>query len=191
MGMKMSNEMLTDLAKLIEVLFFLENEPLSMAKLIKLTSSSEQMVLHAIEEIQEVYSDHGHGLKIVENHGLYSIVPCDTLHDTLRGAYGRKVDKRLSKAALETLSIIAYAQPVTRRDVENIRGVSSDSIMRLLLERDYIKSLGKKDVPGRPMLYGTSKKFLIEFNLPSISALPKLSEVDQQRFLTNEEGLLI
>jgi len=63
--------------------------------------------------------------------------------------------------------------------------------MLLLLEREYIKGIGKKDVPGRPMLYGTTKKFLIEFNLPSIAALPKLSEIDKQRFLTNEEGLLL
>ncbi len=183
--------MLTDLAKLIEVLFFLENEPISMAHLTKLTSSGEEDILNAIHEIKEVYRIGNHGLEIVVRGSNYQISPNNDLHDTLRVAYGRKVDKRLSKAALETLSIIAYAQPVTRRDVENIRGVSSDSIMRLLLEREYIRGIGKKDVPGRPMLYGTTKKFLIEFNLPSISALPKLSEVDKQRFLTNEEGLLL
>ncbi|MDD3941563.1 MAG: SMC-Scp complex subunit ScpB, partial [Sphaerochaetaceae bacterium] len=100
---------------------------------------------------------------------------------------GKKVDRRLSKAALETLAIIAYSQPVTRRDVENIRGVASDNIVRLLREREYIKVVGRKDVPGHPCLYGTTKKFLFEFNLPSISALPKLSEIDQVRFTTDEE----
>jgi segregation and condensation protein B len=183
--------MLTDLAKLIEVFLFLENEPISMQHLTKLTSSIEEDIMLAIEELSRTYSDNGHGLEIVERGGNFQIEPHNNLYDTLRIAYGRKVDKRLSKAALETLSIIAYAQPVTRRDVENIRGVSSDSIMRLLLEREYIRGIGKKDVPGRPMLYGTTKKFLIEFNLPSIAALPKLSEIDKQRFLTNEEGLLL
>ena len=174
--------MLTDTAKLIEVLLFLENEPLSLPHLIKLTSCIDVDILRAIEEIREEYISQNHGLEIIEKGGYYHISPSNTLYETLRTAYGRKIDKRLSKAALETLSIIAYAQPVTRRDVENIRGVSSDSIMRLLIEREYIRGMGKKDVPGRPMLYGTSKKFLIEFNLPSISALPKLSEVDKQRF---------
>jgi segregation and condensation protein B len=105
----------------------------------------------------------------------------------LRACYGKKVDRRLSRAALETLSIIAYAQPVTRRDIENIRGVSSDSIVRLLREREYIRVVGRKDVPGHPSLYGTTKKFLFEFNLPSISALPQLSEIDRMRFTQDEE----
>ncbi|MDD2296658.1 MAG: SMC-Scp complex subunit ScpB, partial [Sphaerochaetaceae bacterium] len=78
--------------------------------------------------------------------------------------------------------------PVTRRDIENIRGVSSDTIVRLLRDREYVKVIGHKDVPGRPGLYGTTKKFLYEFNLPSIAALPKLSEIDRARFTNEEES---
>jgi segregation and condensation protein B len=83
---------------------------------------------------------------------------------------------------LETLSIVAYSQPITRREIDNIRGVSSDTIIRLLRDREYIKVIGRKDVPGHPCLYGTSRKFLFEFNLASISALPKLSDIDRLRF---------
>jgi segregation and condensation protein B len=102
----------------------------------------------------------------------------------LRSCYGKRVDRRLSRAALETLSIVAYSQPITRREIDNIRGVASDTIIRLLREREYIKVVGRKDVPGHPCLYGTSRKFLFEFNLSSISALPKLSDIDRLRFET-------
>ena len=76
---------------------------------------------------------------------------------------------------------------MTRREIDNIRGVSSDTIVRLLRDREYIKVVGRKDVPGHPCLYGTSRKFLFEFNLSSISALPKLSDRDRQRFEWDEE----
>lgn len=174
-------------ARLVEVILFLENEPVGTDKLGKLTGMEEQVLLKALKELQDYWESHMHGLHLVEDKGTYCFLPATDLHDRLRDCYGRKVDRRLSKAALETLSIIAYSQPVTRRDVENIRGVASDNIVRLLREREYIKVVGRKDVPGHPCLYGTTKKFLFEFNLPSISALPKLSEIDRARFTNDEE----
>ena len=107
---------------------------------------------------------------------------CSDLYDDLRQTYGKKVDKRLSRAALETLSIVAYSQPITRKEIDNIRGVTSDTIVRLLRDREYIKIVGRKDVQGHPCLYGTSRKFLFEFGLQSISDLPKLSDIDRMRF---------
>ena len=112
----------------------------------------------------------------------YQFLPHRDLNEILYPIYGRKIDKRLSKAALETLSIIAYSQPITRREIENLRGVSSDSIIRILLERDYIQVVGTKDVIGHPRLLGTTKKFLFDFNISSISDLPKLHELDVKRF---------
>lgn len=175
-------------ARLVEVILFLENEPVSNDKIGRLTGLGEQDVVEAMNELKGRWEEQFHGLDLVETNGTYRFLPATDLHERLRDCYGRKVDRRLSKAALETLSIIAYSQPVTRRDVENIRGVSSDNVIRLLREREYIKVVGRKDVPGHPGLYGTTKKFLFEFNLPSISALPKLSEIDRARF-TNEEEL--
>jgi segregation and condensation protein B len=180
-------ESLSKNARLVEVLLYLENEPLSMLQLMRFTSLNEQQIHESIDELSFHYQTHHHGLIVKFDQEKYQLAPNDDLHDTLREAYGKKVDKRLSRAALETLSIIAYAQPVTRRDVESIRGVSSDTIIRLLLERDYIKVVGKKEVPGRPMLLGTTKKFLFDFNLNSISALPKLSDIDRERFIQLEE----
>ncbi len=178
---------LSNNARLVEVILFLENEPVSMDKIGRMTGLDSTAVTAALEEITTYWEEHMHGLNLIESHGTYCFLPAVDLHDRLRECYGKKVDRRLSKAALETLSIIAYSQPVTRRDVENIRGVASDSIMRLLREREYIRIVGRKDVPGHPGLYGTTKKFLYEFNLPSISALPKLSEIDRARFTTDEE----
>ena len=157
-------------ARLAEVILFLENEPLSLERLMRMTSLSEEGAKAALEEVKEHYARFLHGLDLVESQGVYQFLPSADLHDKLRSA------------ALETLSIVAYSQPITRREIDNIRGVASDTIIRLLREREYIKVVGRKDVPGHPCLYGTSRKFLFEFNLSSISALPKLSDIDRQRF---------
>lgn len=174
-------------ARIVEVILFLENEPVSHDRLGKMTGLDERRLQESLDELKAYWSEHMHGLELVESNSTYYFLPAMDLHDRLRDCYGKKVDRRLSKAALETLSIIAYSQPVTRRDVENIRGVASDAIVRLLRDLEYIKVVGRKDVPGHPCLYGTTRKFLFEFNLPSISALPKLSEIDQARFGNDEE----
>ena len=174
-------------ARLVEVILFLENEPVSLEKLLRMTGFSQTQALDAIEELNDHYTLFMHGLDLHENQGAYQFAPSSDLHEKLRGCYGKKVDRRLSKAALETLSIVAYSQPVTRREIDNIRGVTSDTIVRLLREREYIKVVGRKDVPGHPCLYGTSRKFLYEFNLSSISALPKLSDIDRERFVKENE----
>ena len=96
--------------------------------------------------------------------------------------YGKKNEGRLSKAAIETLSIIAYSQPVTRAEIESIRHVNADNMMRVLLERKFIKEVGKKDVPGKPVMYGTTKEFLEFFHLQSIADLPQLDEKESERF---------
>lgn len=143
----------------------------------------------AIEELKEHFDTFMHGISLSTKHNRYQFLPAGDLHEDLRNCYGKKVDRRLSRAALETLSIVAYSQPITRREIDNIRGVSSDTIVRLLREREYIKVIGRKDVPGHPCLYGTSRKFLLEFNLRSISELPRLSEIDQERFVDDEENM--
>lgn len=175
-------------ARLVEVILFIENEPVRRDVIKRMTDLDDELLQEALDELQDHWRGEQHGLELVEANDTFRFLPAGDLHERLRDCYGKKVDRRLSKAALETLSIIAYAQPVTRRDIENIRGVSSDSIVRLLRDREYIRVIGHKDVPGRPGLYGTTKKFLFEFNLPSIAALPKLSEVDRARFTHEEES---
>ena len=104
------------------------------------------------------------------------VVPLGRLDSSPRGT------GRLSRAAMEILAIIAYGQPITRGEIEKIRGVGSDTIVKMLRDREYIMVKGRKNAPGHPWLYHTTKKFLHEFNLKSIQDLPKLSEIDKMRF---------
>ena len=182
MVQKATGPILSVEARLTEAFLFLENEPVSLEKLMRMGDFSQEITKKALSELKEHYTLYMHGMDLVESQGAFQFVPSSDLHDKLKSCYGKRVDRRLSKAALETLSIVAYSQPVTRREIDNIRGVASDTIVRLLREREYIKVVGRKDVPGHPCLYGTSRKFLYEFNLSSISALPKLSDIDRQRF---------
>jgi segregation and condensation protein B len=169
-------------ARFVESILYLENEPLDLTALCKISGFDRDVVVQTLAELRIHYTDGNHGIEISEFAGGYHFMPKEELWPDLKKHYGRKIDKRLSKSALETISIIAYSQPITRKEVENIRGVSSDNVIRLLLEREYIHVLGRKDVLGRPFLYGTSKKFLQDFNLKSISSLPKLDELDKERF---------
>lgn len=175
--------MLSEDARVVEVVLFIENEALEMEKLCSMTALDEKAVTRALKEIKKNYEDTDHGIILKQNDDAsWCFAPSADLYDRLRKTYGRKVDRRLSRASLETLSIIAYSQPITRREIDNIRGVTSDTIVRLLRDREYIKVVGRKDVQGHPCLYGTSRKFLYEFGLNSIADLPKLSELDRQRF---------
>ncbi len=182
------NTLMSTGARLVETVLFIENESLPLERIASLTGLSEREVEKALDEITDVYEERGHGLRLKENSdGSWEFAPCTDLYDMLRSTYGRKVDRRLTRAAMETLSIVAYSQPITRKEIDNIRGVASDSIVRLLREREYIKVVGRKDVQGHPCLYGTSRKFLFEFGLKSISDLPKLSSIDKLRFDKSEE----
>lgn len=173
---------LSENARLIESVLFLENEPLSVDRIAKMTGLPELEISQCLSEIADVYFTDEHGLSLVENAETWQFVPSSDLNERLRFCYGKKVDKRLSKAAIETLSIVAYSQPITRSEITKIRGVVSDTIVRILRERDYIKVVGRKDVQGHPCLYGTTKKFLYTFKIDSINQLPQLSDIDRQRF---------
>lgn len=173
---------LTENARLIETILYLENEPLSIERIEEMTGLTGFEINEALDNLSEVYYSENHGLTLVETAETYQFVPCTNITDKLRLCYGKKVDKRLSKSAVETLAIIAYQQPITRSEITKIRGVISDNIIRILRERDYIKVVGRKDVQGHPCLYGTTKKFLYTFKLESINDLPKLSDIDQLRF---------
>ena len=100
----------------------------------------------------------------------------------MKERYGKKNEGKLSRSAIETLSIIAYSQPVTRAEVEAIRGVAADTMIRLLVERNLIKEVGRKDIPGKPIQYGTTKEFLKFFRLNSIADLPQLDKEEAERF---------
>ena len=178
--MKLDNE-----CELIEAILFLETDPIEIKMLMKITDFPKEVIDEALGLLAEKYEQPGNGLELVQFAGGYMLSPKLRLLDFLKDRYGQKNDKRLSRAAMETLSIIAYSQPITKAEIENIRGVSADNMIRILNERDLIKHVGKKDVPGRPVQYGTTREFLKIFGLASISDLPKLDDVQSDRFELN------
>lgn len=167
---------------LIEAIFYLESEPLDCQALSKISNLGLEVVEAAIENLQEKYHSDDSGVDLIQISGGWIISPKEELWEFLKDRYGKKNDNRLSKAAMETLSIIAYKQPITRAEIEAIRGVSVDNMIRLLHERTLIKEVGKKDVPGKPSQYGTTKEFLKFFRMNSIADLPKLDETESERF---------
>ena len=167
---------------LIEAILFLETEPVDEGLLTRTTGFSREVVDQVIELLKERYADESHGVELVQISGGWALSPKKELWDSLKDRYGKKNDSRLSRAAMETLSIIAYSQPITRPEIEAIRGVSADNMIRILVERGLIKEVGKKDIPGKPIQFGTTRDFLKFFRLNSIADLPKLDETESERF---------
>ena len=177
---------LTREAALIEAVLLLENDPVEPRKLAGITGLSMEAVQEGITLLQSALKSDGHGLEIVEIGGGYSFAPRKALWEQLRERYGKSAENRLSKAALETLAIVAYSQPITRAEIESIRGVAADGMIKLLASRNFIREVGKKDVPGKPVQFGTTREFLKAFRLSTISDLPKLDGLERERFEQEE-----
>lgn len=169
-------------AALVETVLFLESEPLDEIALSRITGLARDVIDGAIELLAEECAAPSRGLEPVKSGGGWILAPKAELWESLKERYGKKNDSRLSRAALETLSIVAYSQPITRAEVEAIRGVSADGMIRFLLDRELVKEVGKKEAPGRPVQYGTTKEFLKYFRLGSIADLPRLDELERDRF---------
>jgi segregation and condensation protein B len=169
-------------AALIEAVLLLESDPVELRKLASITGLSPEDTEAAIGILRSALEEDRHGLEIVEIGGGFAFAPRKDLWEQLRERYGKSAENRLSKAALETLAIVAYSQPITRAEVESIRGVSADGMIKLLLSRNFIREVGKKDVAGKPVQYGTTREFLKAFRLNTISDLPKLDGLERERF---------
>ena len=176
---------LTKEISIIEAILFLENDPINARMISRISDLAENVVETAIEQIKKCYQSDEHGIELLEISGGYSFSPKEEYWGILKEHYGKKNEDKLSRAAMETLSIIAYSQPLTKTEVENIRGVSADNMIRMLVKKGFVKEVGKKDVPGKPLLFGTTNEFLKVFKLSSIADLPKLEEQDRDRFELN------
>jgi segregation and condensation protein B len=170
---------------LIEAILYLEADPLDEAALSRISGLAKDVVQAALGRLAERYGQADSGVELSRIAGGVMISPKREYWDSLKDRYGKKNDSRLSKAALETLAIVAYSQPVTRAEIEQIRGVSADTMIRLLVDKGLVREAGKKDVPGKPVQYGTTREFLKFFRLESIADLPKLSESENDRFELN------
>ncbi|MDR1566782.1 MAG: SMC-Scp complex subunit ScpB [Treponema sp.] len=173
---------------LIEAILYLESDPLDEAAFSRISGLSRDAVDKALENLKVRYSAEDSGVEMVRIGGGIMLSPKKEYWDSLKERYGKKNEARLSRAAMETLAIIAYNQPTTRAEVESLRGVQADTMIHLLLERNLIREMGKKDVPGKPIQYGTTKDFLRLFRLDSIADLPKLDESEAERFELDGEN---
>ena len=163
----------------VESLIFVTDAPISLEQItncfeeaygLKVTNEE---ILNSIEELKKKYSDDNYSFEIVEISGGYQFLTKGAYHSIV-GNYLRQTNKkRLSRSAIETLSIIAYKQPVSKSELEKIRGVSCDYAIQKLLEKELVAITGRSDGPGRPLLYGTSEKFMNYFGLNSLDDLPK------------------
>lgn len=164
------------LAGLLEAAIFLSYLPITVKELTRLSSSTAKKVKAAIETVKEKYDNGLGGIRLVETAGGYRFETDANYGPVLKGFFVGKDSTKLSRAAMETLAIIAYKQPVTAPEINEIRSVDSGGVVQKLLQRKLIKIIGRKEVLGRPLLYSTTKEFLARFGLSSIDDLPSFDE---------------
>jgi segregation and condensation protein B len=176
-----------ELKSIVEALIFASPEPMSVKALVKLLSSEasggtpasvKDDVQAAVEALKQDYDRPG-GLQLVEVAGGFQIVTRPELHEWVRRLFHERTTQKLSVAALETLAVIAYRQPVTAPEVAEIRGVNTSGVLGTLIERKLVKVVGRKQVVGRPFLYGTTREFLERFGLNDLTDLPKVEDMSE------------
>ncbi len=164
---------------ILEALLFVAEEPLPLIRLQEILADEDPATTEAaIRELALNLEDSGRGLMVQEVAGGFRLATRPEAHPWIQRLQQVK-PARLSRAALETLAIIAYKQPITRAEIEAIRGVAVDGVMRTLLERGLIRMLGRKAEAGRPILYGTSAAFLEHFGFKGLGDMPSLREIDE------------
>jgi segregation and condensation protein B len=159
---------------LLEALLLATHHPLTAARLVELLDlKSVKPVRRGVASLNKQYAETGRAFRIEQVAGGYQILTLAQYGTALRALHQREIDAKLTKAALETLAIIAYKQPILRADVEAIRGVACGETIRSLMEKHLVRIAGRAEVPGRPILYGTTKRFLELFGLNNVKDLPE------------------
>lgn len=177
-----------ELKRVIEAILFASDQPVSINEIREVLDGADGRIIRTvIEGLRDEYEKEKRSFKIVEVAGGFQMATDPLYGEWLKKMYKSRQTNRLSGPALETLAIIAYRQPVTRADIEFIRGVNVDGVLKNLMDRNLIRITGRKDVPGRPILYGTTKEFLLYFGLNSLDELPKLKEFSEAEIQLPEE----
>jgi segregation and condensation protein B len=177
------------LKAVIEALIYASPEPLTVKQLHRLLDGEpKEEIQAALEALKNDYAGSG-GLQMVEIAGGYRIVTRPELHEWVRKLFHEQAKQKLSVAALETLAVIAYKQPITAPEVAEIRGVNTAGVLGTLIERRLIKIVGRKPVVGRPFLYATTRQFLDRFGLKDLGDLPKVEDMAEMLGLDAPTGL--
>ena len=167
-----------DLSRAVEALIFVADEPISTRVLTEVLDEDRDLIDSVIEELVESYEERRGGLQIRQIAGGWQISTRAEVHEDVRRLLKTRPSAKLSLAALETLAVIAYKQPVTVPEILEIRGVQSASAIKTLLEKRLSVTKGHKETVGRPMQYGTSKEFLIHFGLKDLTDLPSIEDFE-------------
>lgn len=169
---------LVELMAIVEALIFVADEPVTSKLLAEVLGEEKESIDAAAEELSREYEERGSGLQLREIAGGWQIATRTELHEEVRLFLKTRPSAKLSLASLETLAVIAYKQPVTVPEILEIRGVQSASAIKTLLDKRLIVAKGRKEAVGRPMMYGTSKEFLVQFGLKDLSELPSIEDFE-------------
>jgi segregation and condensation protein B len=166
------------LESVIESILFASDEPLTVQRLLNIAEAgSVKQIRECVDSLNERYQENGSSFRIEQIAGGYQMMTLDVYNHWLKKLVKVRTENKLSPAALETLAIISYKQPIIRVDIEAIRGVAAGEMIRNLMYKGLVKIVGRAEVLGRPMLYGTTKKFLDVFGLNTLKDLPKIEEL--------------
>ena len=166
----------------LEAILFASGEAVEVKRVAQALELDEKLVINTFNELAEEYKNAGRGINIIKHEDSYQMCSAPEYYDSLIKLCHVPKKHNLTDVMLETLSIIAYKQPVTRQDIESIRGVKSDFAVNKLLEYNLIQELGRKDVPGRPILFGTTEDFLRVFGVTDTDELPVISPEKIEEF---------
>ena len=161
----------------IEALIFASDKPLTIEQMKKVLGGLDTAsVVKSIDELKAEYETQNRGLRIIEIAGGYQMITSSAFAPFLKKLFKYRFSDKLSKPALESLAIIAYKQPLTKSEIESLRNVNVDGVMKSLIEKNLIRICGRKKIPGRPFVFGTTRQFLEHFGLKSLDDLPKMDE---------------
>lgn len=166
---------MNDIKEIIKALLFAWGDPLDIKTISDICELDIEEIERAIEELRSEMDLSNDGLKIIRMNSSYQLISRDIYFDYVKKLLSEKPKNNLSNASIETLSIIAYKQPVTKMQIEKIRSVKSDGPVNTLLDRGLIEEVGRLDTPGKPILYGTSDIFLRSFGIEDLSELPDIN----------------
>lgn len=179
-----------ELKPIIEALLFVSGDPISIERLKDVIGVNKQQLELALEGLKKDYAESNRGIQVIEIAGGYQLSTRIEMAPWIKEMEKVKAASRLSKPGLETLAIIAYKQPATRAEIELIRGVDAAGVLKTLMERKLVKIVGRKEVAGRPMMYGTTREFLQYFGLSDLTGLPTLKEFSEVADADRDEVFL-
>jgi segregation and condensation protein B len=166
-----------NLKSAVEALIFASEKPITLEQIKRVLGNLDSpSVSKIIEELKAEYINQNRGLRIVEVAGGFQMITSTTFAPFLKKLFKSRYSDKLSKPALESLAIIAYKQPLTKAEIQSLRNVNVDGVMKSLLDKNLIRICGRKKVPGRPFVFGTTREFLEHFGLKSLQDLPKIED---------------